>query len=66
MEANYDIVITDHKRRMRGLMGSVIRPLVNGVEAELENGEIVSLRNRNFDYLAEKKIEISSQRVFGV
>lgn len=46
---------------MMDLRGSVIRPLVNGVEAELENGEIVSLKNRNFDYLTEKNQENSSQ-----
>lgn len=50
--AEYDIVVT-RGRRLGGMQGTVIGPTTVGVEARLENGEQVSLRNQDYDYLSE-------------
>lgn len=51
---DYDIIVTKGNKRQHGLLGAVRNPTIFGVEADLENGERVSLSNRDFDYLAER------------
>lgn len=60
MDQEFDIQVTRLSKRTNGLFGSVTRVHVNGVEARLENGEVVTLRNQHFDFLSEKNLQNSS------
>lgn len=61
MEEAFDIEVTNLSKRTKGMRGFVQRVHPNGVEARLENGEVITLRNSHFDYLAEKSSEKNSQ-----
>lgn len=52
-ERHDDIIVSDGIERHRGLRGRVVHSEYRGVSAILENGERVSLKNRQFDYLSE-------------